>query len=51
MLCRQDTVDTPNPVKNNIKSIDEHYGLKDDSFPTNFKTIMQNQQKDNNCTD
>ena len=40
-------VDTPNPVKNNKKSIDEHYGLEDGdiSHPTNYKTIMQHQQK------
>ena len=27
---RLDIVDTPNPVKNNIKSINEHYGLQDE---------------------
>ena len=42
---RLDIVDTPNPVKNNIKSINEQYGLEDDdiSHPTNYKTIMQYQ--------
>ena len=45
---RLDIVDTPNPVENNIKSVNEHYGLEDDniSHPTNYKTIMQYQQKD-----
>ena len=39
---------THNPVKNNIKSIKERYGLDDEDIPhpTNYKTIMQNQQKD-----
>ena len=27
-LSRLDTVDTPNPVKSNYKSINEHYALK-----------------------
>ena len=47
-LSRLDIVDTPNPVKNNIRSINEHYGLEDDdiSHPTNYKTIVQNQEKD-----
>ena len=41
-LSRLDIVDTPNPVKNNIKSVNEHYGLEDEdiSHPTNYKTIM-----------
>ena len=26
-LSRLDIEDTPNPVKNNIKSVNEHYGL------------------------
>ena len=35
-------------MKNNIKSINEHYGLEDEdmSHPINYKTIIQNQQKD-----
>ena len=47
-LSRLDIVDTPNPVKNNFKSINEHYGLENEdiSHPTNYKTIMRNQQKD-----
>ena len=41
-LSRLDIVDTPNPVKNNINSINEHYGLEDEDIahPTNHKTIM-----------
>ena len=41
---RLDIVDTPNPVKNNIKSINTHYGLEDEgiSHLTNYNTIMQN---------
>ena len=47
-LSRLDIVDTTNPVKNNIKSVNEHYGLEDEdiSHPTNYITIMQYQQKD-----
>ena len=47
-LSRLDIVDTPNPVKNNIKAVNEHYGLDDEdiSHPTNYKTIMRYQQKD-----
>ena len=47
-LSRLDIVDTPNPVKNNITAVNEHYGLDDEdiSHPTNYKTIMQYQQKD-----
>ena len=47
-LSRLDTVDTFHPVKKNIKSINEHYGLQDEGITlhTNNKTIMQNQQKD-----
>ena len=47
-LSRLDIVDTPNPVKHNIKSVNEHYGSEDEeiSHPTNNKTIMQMQQKD-----
>ena len=43
-LSRLDIVDTPNPVKNNIKCVNEHYGLedKDISHPINYKTIIQN---------
>ena len=39
---------TPNPVKNNFKSTNKRYGLEDEdiSHPTNYKSIMQNQQKD-----
>ena len=40
-LNRLDIVDTPNPVKNNIK----FDSVEDISHPTNYKTIMQNQQK------
>ena len=49
--------DTPNPAENNIKSINKHYGVESEhiSHPTNYKIIMQNQQKDKelekNCTD
>ena len=41
-------VDTSNPVKNNIESVNEHYGLQDEdiSHPTNYKTIIWYQQKD-----
>ena len=41
-LNRLDIVDTPNPVKNSIKSIIEHYGLEDEdiSHHTHYKTIM-----------
>ena len=37
-LSRLDIVDTPNPVENNIKSINEHNGLDDEdsSHPTNY---------------
>ena len=45
-LSRLDIVDTPNHVEDNIKSINEHYGLEDISHPTNFEIIMQNEQKD-----
>ena len=42
-LCRLDMVDTPYPVKNNTKSVNEHYGSEDEDMldPTNYKTIMQ----------
>ena len=45
-LSRLDIVDTTNLVKNNFKSINEHYGLEDEdiSNPTNYKTIMQYQE-------
>ena len=35
-------------MKNNIKAVNKHYGLEDENFshPTNYKTIIQNQQKD-----
>ena len=48
VLCRLDIVDNPNPVKNNIIHVNEHYGLEDEdiSHPIHYKTIMQNQQKD-----
>ena len=44
-LSRLDIVDTPNTVKNNIKSIYEHYGLDDEdiSHLTNYKIIIWNQ--------
>ena len=47
-LSRLNIVDTPNPVKNKIKSISEHKWLEDEDIthPTNYKTIMQSQQKD-----
>ena len=47
-LSTLDIVDTPNPVKNNFKSINEHYGLEDEdiSQPTNYKAMMRNHQKD-----
>ena len=37
--------DTPNPVKNNMKSVNEHYGLEyeDISHSTSCKSIMLNQ--------
>ena len=43
-LSRLDTADTPNPVK----SVNKHYGLEDEDilYSTNYKTIMQNQKKD-----
>ena len=43
-------VDSPIPVKNNIESVNEYYGLEDEniSHPTDYKTIMQYQQKDKN---
>ena len=46
-LSRLDIVDTPNPVKNNIKSINEHYGIEDEEIlhPTNHQTIIKNQNK------
>ena len=42
-----DEVETPNPVKNNFKSINDHYGLdnEDISHPSNYKSIIWNQQK------
>ena len=52
-LSRLDIVDTPNPVQNNIKAVNEHYGLEDEdiSHPTNYKTIMQNQQNNKDYLD
>ena len=47
-LSRLDIVDTPNPVKNKIKSANEYYGLEDEDIwyaTSNHKTIMQYQQK------
>ena len=43
VLSRLDIVDIPNPVKNNDKSVNEHYGLEDEDIlhPTNYKTIMR----------
>ena len=51
-LSRLDIVDAPNPVKNHNKAVNEHYGLEDEhiSHPANYKTIMQNQQKDKELT-
>ena len=48
VLSRLDIVDTPNPVRNNIISVNEYLGSEDEdiSHPTNYKSIMQNQQKD-----
>ena len=42
VLSRLDLVDSPNPVKHNIKCVNEHYGLENEdiSHPTNYKTIM-----------
>ena len=36
-----------------MKSINEHYGLEDEdiSHPTNYKTIMQNQQNNKDYLD
>ena len=47
VLSRLYIADAPNLVKNNKKSVNEQYGLGDEdiSYPTNHKTIMQNQQK------
>ena len=44
-LSRLDIVDTPNPIKNYIESINEYYGLEgeDISHPTDYQTIMQYQ--------
>ena len=44
-LSRLDNVDTPNSIKNNFKSVNEHYEFEDEDIlhPTNYKTIMQNQ--------
>ena len=41
-------MDTPNPSKNNIEFINEHYGLEDEdiSHPSCYKTIIQNLQED-----
>ena len=41
-------MDTPNPVKNNIESINDHYGLEDEDVlhPNNYKAIMPNHHKD-----
>ena len=46
-------MDTVNPFKNNIKAINEHYGLEDEdiSHPTNYETIIQNQQKIKNLSE
>ena len=37
VFCRLDIVDTPNPVKNNIKSVNCHYEIegKNISYPIN----------------
>ena len=47
-LSRLDIVDTSNPVENNMKSVNECYGLEneDSSHPINYNAIVQNQQKD-----
>ena len=46
-LSRLDIVDTPNPVQKNIKCVNNHYGLEDKEIspPSNYKVIIQNQQK------
>ena len=46
-LSRLEMEVTPNPVKINIKSINEYCGLEDEDIchHTYHKTIMQNQQK------
>ena len=34
VLSRLDIVDTPNAARNNMKSMNEHYGLEDEDFHT-----------------
>ena len=48
LLRRLDILGTPNPIENNIKSVNEHYWSKDIYIlhPTHYKTITKNQQKD-----
>ena len=43
-LSRFGIVDTSNPVKNNIKSVNEHYGLEDEDISDHIITLIQNQQ-------
>ena len=45
-LSRLDIVDTPNLIKNNMKSINEQYELEDEdiSCPSNYKTFVEYQQ-------
>ena len=41
-LSRLDKVDTPNPVQNNIDSVNDHYGLEDEdiSHPINYTIFI-----------
>ena len=41
-LSRLDEVDIPNPVKNNIISINEHYGLEDEDISRPTKRFDNN---------
>ena len=44
VLRRLDLVDAPIPVKNNIKSVNEDYGLENEDiiYPTDCETMIQN---------
>ena len=45
-LCRLDIVDIPDPVQNNIKSINEHHGFEDKDILNSLSiTFLQRQQK------
>ena len=41
-LSRLDIGDTPNPVQNNMKAVNEHYDFKDEDIahPTNYNTSI-----------